>query len=97
MSNNEDTNATALMGTLVGFLVVGIIGIYIGDQMLDAASLNESDSLYSSQTTILDTFNLGITLCKVIVIVSIAAIIFIMLGKTGLIPNFAKGGRGGDY
>ena len=93
----KDGDATALMGTLVGFLVVGIIGIYIGDQMLDAASLQENDSLYSSQTTILDTFNLGITLCKVIVIVSIAAIIFMMLGKTGLIPNFAKGGRGGDY
>lgn len=97
MSKEEDGNATALMGTLVGFLVVGIIGIYIGDQMLDAASLNESDSLYDSQNTILETFNLGITLCKVIVIVTIAAIIFMMLGKTGLIPNFAKGGRGGEY
>lgn len=81
-------NATAIIGLLVGFLVVGVIGIYIGDSMVTAAALDENDDLYSSQVAILETFALGVTLCKIIVIVSVAGIIFMMLQNTGLIPGF---------
>lgn len=97
MANNEGgiASATGLMGILVGFLVVGVIGVYIGDQMLSSASLNESDSLYTSQQSIVETFELGVTLAKVIIIVSIAAIIFVMLQKTGLVPSFNQ--KGGEY
>ena len=89
--------ATAIIGVLIGFLVVGVIGIYIGDAMIDAANLDSSADLYDSQMEIIETFKLGITLCKIIVIVSVAGIIFSMLQYTGLIPKFneGQGGQGG--
>jgi hypothetical protein len=81
-------DATAVIGLLVGFLVVGVIGIYVGDQMISAADLATDAALYSSQTAVIETFRLGVTLCKIIVIVSVASIVFVLLQKTGLIPRF---------
>lgn len=81
-------DATAVIGLLVGFLVVGVIGIYVGDQMISAADLATDAALYSSQVAVIETFRLGVTLCKIIVIVSVASIVFVLLQKTGLIPRF---------
>ena len=81
-------DATAIIGLLVGFLVVGVIGVYVGDQMIQAANLNANATLYASQTAIIETFQLGVTLCKIIVIVSVASIVFLLLQQTGLIPRF---------
>lgn len=81
-------SATAIIGLLVGFLVVGVIGVYVGDQMISAANLSTSDTLYASQTSVIETFQLGVTLCKIIVIVSVASIVFTLLQRTGLIPRF---------
>jgi len=127
VSAKDDENPTAIMGTLVGFLVVGIIGVYIGDQMVESASLvpastaffysngtevvstspdygNTSlgswtnvteDSLYGAQSTVIDTFSLGVTLCKLIIVVSVASIVFVTLQRTGLVPKFS--GRKREY
>jgi hypothetical protein len=81
-------SATAIIGLLVGFLVVGVIGVYVGDQMISAANLSSTDTLYASQTSVIETFQLGVTLCKIIVIVSVASIVFTLLQRTGLIPRF---------
>jgi hypothetical protein len=81
-------SATAIIGLLVGFLVVGVIGVYVGDQMITAANLNSNDTLWASQTSVIETFQLGVTLCKIIVIVSVASIVFTLLQRTGLIPRF---------
>jgi hypothetical protein len=81
-------SATAIIGLLVGFLVVGVIGVYVGDQMISAANLSTADTLYTSQTSVIETFQLGVTLCKIIVIVSVASIVFTLLQRTGLIPRF---------
>ena len=81
-------DATAVIGLLVGFLVVGVIGIYVGDQMISAADLATDAALYTSQVAVIETFKLGVTLCKIIVIVSVASIVFVLLQKTGLIPRF---------
>jgi hypothetical protein len=85
-------SATAIIGLLVGFLVVGVIGVYVGDQMISAANLSTADTLYQSQVSVIETFQLGVTLCKIIVIVSVASIVFTLLQRTGLIPRF--GGEG---
>ena len=101
-------SATAIIGLLVGFLVVGVIGVYVGDQMITAAGLNgvndpmnlsgngnlTPDKLYSSQSSVIETFQLGVTLCKIIVIVSVASIVFTLLQRTGLIPRFGGGDEG---
>ena len=81
-------DATAVIGLLVGFLVVGVIGVYVGDQMISAANLSSTDTLYTSQVAVIETFQLGVTLCKIIVIVSVASIVFLLLQRTGLIPRF---------
>ena len=78
-------DATAVIGLLTGFLVVGVIGIYVGSQMITAANLSTSATLYASQTAVIETFQLGVTLCKIIVIVSVASIVFVLLQKTGQI------------
>jgi Na+/H+-translocating membrane pyrophosphatase len=83
-------DATAIIGLLVGFLVVGVIGVYVGDQMVEAAGLATNSSLYSAQQSVINTFALGVTLCKIIVIVSVASIVFVLLQKTGLIPRFGQ-------
>ena len=81
-------SATAIIGLLVGFLVVGVIGVYVGDQMISAANLSTDNELYTSQQSVIETFQLGVTLCKIIVIVSVASIVFTLLQRTGLIPRF---------
>lgn len=94
MANKEVglDSATSLMGFLVGFLIVGVIGIYIGDQMIASSSLEENDSLYSSQAAIIETFQLGVTFAKVLVIVCVAGLVFLVLQKTGLVPSFKQSG-----
>lgn len=47
-----------------------------------------SNPLASTQDSIVSTFALGILLCKIIVIVSIASITFVLLQKVGLVPRF---------
>lgn len=83
-------DATAIIGLLVGFLVVGVIGVYVGDQMISAADLATNATLYEAQQSVIETFMLGVTLCKIIVIVSVASIVFVLLQKTGLIPRFGS-------
>ena len=109
-------DATAVIGLLVGFLVVGTIGIYVGDNMINAANItpraawtghsattcgidsvgsaiaNDKNctQLSSSVSAVIETFQLGVTLCKIIVIVSVASIVFVLLQKTGLIPRFGQ-------
>ncbi len=84
--------ATAMIGLLVGFLIVGTIGVYTCSVMVDAVNLSEGDQLYSSQQTILETFELGINLCKIIIIVSIAGLVFFILQEMGLVPSIGGGG-----
>jgi hypothetical protein len=85
-------DATMIIGMLVGFLVVGVIGVYIGSEIVSAVNLSSSDSLYTSQTTIIETFELGVSLCKIIIIVSVAGLVFMILQQLGLIPRIGGGG-----
>lgn len=82
--------ATAIVGLLVGFLIVSIIGLYIGDAMVDAAAIDETSELYESQTAVLDTFAQAITLVRIVLIVAIVAVIFRYLQGSGLIPGFRQ-------
>jgi len=44
--------------------------------------------LGASQNSVVETFQLGVNLCKILIIVSVASIVFVLLQKTGLIPRF---------
>ena len=39
---------SAILGILIGLLITGVIGVYIGDKLLTSAALNET-ALYASQ------------------------------------------------
>jgi len=55
-----------------------------------------ANPLATSQTSVIETFQLGVLLCKIIIIVSVASIVFMLLQRTGLIPRFGGGeGEGG--
>ncbi len=70
----------------------GVGGVIEITYYTTAASLNP---MYASQQSVVETFALGVTLCKIIVIVSIASIVFMLLRRTGLIPQFGGGGEPG--
>ena len=78
-------SATAVIGILVGFLVVGVIGVYVGDEILKAANLSSTDPLYTAQQTVVETFNLGVTLCKSINITHILITMLITLTSLGIL------------
>lgn len=88
--------ATMIVGLLVGFLMVSVIGIYVGDALVSATGLNESDQLYDSQESVLDTFNQCISLVRIVLLVAIVAVVFQYLQGSGLIPGFG-GPRQGGY
>lgn len=88
--------ATMIVGLLVGFLMVSIIGIYVGDALVSATNLSETDPLYESQVSILDTFNQCISLVRIVLLVAIVAVVFRYLQGSGLIPGFG-GQRQGGY
>ncbi len=87
--------ATAIVGLLVGFLIVSVIGLYVGDAMISAASIDNGSDLYKSQTAVLETFEQAITLVRIVLIVAIVAVIFRYLQGSGLIPGFGGRQQGG--
>ena len=65
-------------------------------QITTYTSDSGSNPLATSQTSVIETFQLGVLLCKIIIIVSVASIVFTLLQRTGLIPRFGGGeGEGG--
>ena len=87
--------ATAIVGVLIGFLILTQIGIFVCDSMIDAASINNSSQLYEAQTEAIDTFIQCLSIVRILLIVAIVAVVFQYLQGAGLIPGF--GGRQGGY
>lgn len=87
--------ATAIVGLLVGFLIVSVIGLYVGDAMVQAANISGDSPLVESQTAVLETFSQAMTLVRIVLIVAIVAVIFRYLQGSGLIPGFGGRQQGG--
>jgi len=87
--------ATAIVGVLIGFLILTQIGIFVCDSMIEAASVNNSSQLYDAQTEAIDTFVQCLSIVRILLIVAIVAVVFQYLQGAGLIPGF--GGRQGGY
>lgn len=86
--------ATVLIGVLVSFLVMGIIGVFVCSEIIAQAEVNSTDPLYESQMSIIETFQMGINLSKLVVLVSAIGLIFALLQRAGLIPSFNQQGGG---
>jgi hypothetical protein len=78
-----------IIGTVVGFLVVVILGIYIGDQMVQSAQpLNEEWLQPAPSSTDFSGVADFIALCvKIALIVSVLGIVFVLLQRLGLISR----------
>ena len=87
--------ATAIVGVLIGFLILTQIGIFVCDSMIEAASINNTSELYEAQTEAIDTFIQCLSIVRILLIVAIVAVVFQYLQGAGLIPGF--GGRQGGY
>ena len=87
--------ATAIVGVLIGFLILTQIGIFVCDAMIEASSVNESSELHGAQTEAIQTFTQCLSIVRILLIVAIVAVVFQYLQGAGLIPGF--GGRQGGY
>jgi len=87
--------ATAIVGVLIGFLILTQIGIFVCDAMIEASSVNNSSQLYDAQTEAINTFTQCLSIVRILLIVAIVAVVFQYLQGAGLIPGF--GGRQGGY
>jgi len=87
--------ATAIVGVLVGFLILTQIGIFVCDSIIGAASIDNESDLYEAQTEAIDTFVQCLSIVRILLIVAIVAVVFQYLQGAGLIPGF--GGRQGGY
>ena len=88
--------ATAIVGVLIGFLILTQIGIFVCDSMIEAASVNTSSDLYEAQTEAIQTFTQCLSIVRILLIVAIVAVVFQYLQGAGLIPGFG-GPRQGGY
>jgi len=86
-------NSAAILGVLVGFLVVGTIGIYVGGQFVAATNASYGGQVDPQFATITQTFEMGSTILKVMVVVCIAAILFVLLQQVGLVPGGRRNPR----
>ena len=87
--------ATAIVGVLIGFLILTQIGIFVCDAMIEAASIDNESDLYDAQTEAIDTFVQCLSIVRILLIVAIVAVVFQYLQGAGLIPGF--GDRQGGY
>lgn len=87
--------ATAIVGVLIGFLILTQIGIFVCDAMIEAAAIENESDLKKAQTEAIDTFIQCLSIVRILLIVAIVAVVFQYLQGAGLIPGF--GGRQGGY
>ena len=87
--------ATAIVGVLIGFLILTQIGIFVCDAMIEAASVENGSKLETAQNDAIDTFVQCLSIVRILLIVAIVAVVFQYLQGAGLIPGFS--GRQGGY
>jgi len=80
--------ATAIVGVLIGFLILTQIGLFVCDAMIGAASIDNESQLHEAQTEAIDTFVQCLSIVRILLIVAIVAVVFQYLQGAGLIPGF---------
>lgn len=66
----DNVSATAVIGLLIGFLVVGVIGVYVGDQLIAATDLQGTALATTTNATVgtykgtvgANVYSLGVTI-----------------------------------
>ena len=81
-------DATAIVGVLIGFLILTQIGLFVCDAMIGAASIDNQSQLYDAQTEAIATFVQCLSIVRILLIVAIVSVVFRYLQGAGLIPGF---------
>jgi hypothetical protein len=82
-------DATAIVGVLIGFLILTQIGLFVCDAMIGAAQIDNQSQLYDAQTEAIATFTQCLSIVRILLIVAIVSVVFRYLQGAGLIPGFA--------
>lgn len=75
---------TTCLGMLVAFLIFSVCGVYYGD--LKITELQKISPITTEVQSQLDAYGYGITLAKIMVILSISSMVFLFL-STGFLPT----------
>jgi hypothetical protein len=70
-----------LMGLLLGFLIVGVMGVFVGSSIVTAVP-TATGTLAASQQSIIDTISMGVSLCKIMIVVTVGLMIFLLMRIT---------------
>jgi hypothetical protein len=73
-SSSSNPHIFPLMRVLIGFLVIGVIGIFIGSQIIPALPA-ATGALAASQQSIINTISMGVSACEIMVVVACASIL----------------------
>lgn len=77
------------IGILVIFLVVGILGLMVCDAIISSTNSTSSETA----ATVIQVFQVGVILCKIVVAVTGVGIIYKLLQQSGMIPKVGMGGN----
>ncbi|MDI6719292.1 MAG: hypothetical protein QMD46_06750 [Methanomicrobiales archaeon] len=81
-------DATAIVGVLIGFLILTQIGLFVCDAMIGAAAIDNQSQLYEAQDEAISTFIQCLSIVRILLIVAIVSVVFRYLQGAGLIPGF---------
>jgi hypothetical protein len=90
-------DTVTLVGLMVGFLVMGVIGMYVGDQVMASSDQFNGTGIQPSVAGLKETWGLMVNAMKVMIVVTIAAITFLLLQQGGLIGSGTSYRAGGSY
>ena len=62
-----------------------------GTQVTYSQTLGTTDPLYTSQQSLIATFELGIDMIRILVIISIIVVVWLLLQQAGIVPRMAPG------
>jgi uncharacterized membrane protein len=83
-------NPTAFIGMLVIFLIIGVIGLMVGDSIIQSTNATNSPTA----ATVIQVFTIGVTFCKIVIAASGVGIIYKILQQAGIIPKSGSGHGG---
>jgi len=75
----------------VTFIVMGTIGVYVASMLVTTMNLTSTDPMYNSQQSLIATFELGIDMIRILVIISIIVVVWLLLQQAGIVPRMAPG------
>jgi hypothetical protein len=83
-------SAIEIAGLILGFIVFGNVGLVIGYAMVVANSpvTLTDDGVWSNQVPLTSVWSSDPTAIKVVVILGLAALIFYLCQRAGLIPSY---------